>query len=317
VIRTATPGPAELVLTASIARRHYIDGRSKIEIAQEFDLSRFKVARLLETARANGLVRVEVAYRGPVDLDLSRELQAAFGLKHSLVVEAPEDDAAGIRRHLGVAAAELLAEIITADDVLGLAWARSLMAMRSGLTQLAPCTVVQLTGALSRPDVDESSIELVRDVARVARGPAFYFYAPMILPDAATAQALRQQPEVARAIARYSTVTKAVIGIGSWDPPASTIVDAITAREYRQLLRLGVHADLSGVFIDVDGAPQPSALADRIISVTGEQMRAIPEVIAIAYGLAKTSAVRAAIRGGLVNGLVTHTALARQLLTQG
>ena len=55
-----------------------------------------------------------------------------------------------------------------------------------------------MTGALSRPDVDESSIELVRDVARLANGPAFYFYAPMILPDAATVRMLRTQPEVAR-----------------------------------------------------------------------------------------------------------------------
>ena len=45
-------GPASLVLSASVARRYYLDGRSKTEIADEFGLSRFKVARLIETARA-------------------------------------------------------------------------------------------------------------------------------------------------------------------------------------------------------------------------------------------------------------------------
>jgi transposase len=49
-------GPASLVLSASVARRYYLDGRSKTEIADEFGLSRFKVARLIETARATGLV---------------------------------------------------------------------------------------------------------------------------------------------------------------------------------------------------------------------------------------------------------------------
>ena len=34
---TYTGGPAQLVLTASIARRYYVDGRSKVEIADEFD----------------------------------------------------------------------------------------------------------------------------------------------------------------------------------------------------------------------------------------------------------------------------------------
>lgn len=309
-------GAAELVLTASIARRYYLDGRSKIEIGAEFGLSRFKVARLLETARANGLVRVEIDYRGPVNLDLSDRLRTRYGLCHVIVIEAPEDDARVLRQHLGEVAAGLLTDIVTPADVLGLAWARSLMAMRSSLTRLAPCTVVQLTGALSRPDVDESSIELVRDVARIAGGPAYFFYAPMILPDANIAAALRQQPQVARAIAQFPSVTKAVIGIGSWTPPASTVVDAITRKEYRELQRLGVRADLSGVLIDCNGQPVASGLTGRIISVTAEQMRRIPEVIAIAYGAAKAPAVRAAIEGGLVKSLVTHSGLARELLTR-
>ena len=50
-------GPAQLVLTASVARRYYLDGKSKIEIADEFKLSRFKVARLLDDARSSGRPR--------------------------------------------------------------------------------------------------------------------------------------------------------------------------------------------------------------------------------------------------------------------
>ena len=84
--------------------------------------------------------------------------------------------------------------------MLGLRWARA--RERDGEQRCGrspPVPVVQLTGALSRPDVDDSSIELVRDVARVAGGPAYLFYAPMIVPDPPTAAALRGQPEVARA----------------------------------------------------------------------------------------------------------------------
>ena len=61
-------GPAQLVLTASVARRYYLDGRSKVEIAEEFALSRFKVARLLDDARSSGLVRIEIGHECPADL---------------------------------------------------------------------------------------------------------------------------------------------------------------------------------------------------------------------------------------------------------
>lgn len=308
------PGPAELVLSATIARRFYLDGRTKIDIAAELGLSRFKVARLLDAARDSGLVRIEFDLRGNLEIDLSSALQARYGLAHALVVRAPDQDEAVLRAHLGKATAELLGEIVTAQDVLGLAWSRSLMAMRNELTRLAPCTVVQLTGALSRPDVDESSIELVRDVARIGGGPAFRYYAPMILPQATTARQLRSQPEIARALARFPSVTKALVGFGSIDPPASTVLDAISAAEARGLRRLGVVAELSGVLIDADGRPVATPLTDRMITVTAAQLRAVPEVLTIAYGPGKAPALRAALRGGLVSGLVTHVTLAQELL---
>ena len=48
------------MLTATVARRYYLDGASKSDIAAELGLSRFKVARLLDRARATGLVRIEL-----------------------------------------------------------------------------------------------------------------------------------------------------------------------------------------------------------------------------------------------------------------
>ncbi len=209
-------GPAQLVLTASVARRYYLDGRSKVEIAEEFSLSRFKVARLLDDARSSGLVRIEIGHPGVVDVELSARLMEALGLTHCVVTDTPDDHPATLREHLGAAAAELLTEIVTPEDVLGLSWARSVSAMAGALRVLAPVPVVQLTGALARPGADDSSIELVREVARVAGGAAYFFYAPMAVPDPTTARALRGQPEVARAFGLIGSVTKAVAGVGAW-----------------------------------------------------------------------------------------------------
>lgn len=309
-----TTGPAALVLTATVARRFFLDGASKSDIAGELGLSRFKVARLIEQARASGLVRIELDYRGEIDLDLSVRLRAAYGLRHSVVIDCPDDDDALLRTNLGRAGAGLLEEIVQADDVLGLVWARSLMAMRTSLTRLAPCAVVQLTGALSRPDVDESSVELVRDVARIANGPAFVFYAPMILPEATSEQVLRAQPEVARAVAKFGEVTKAVVGVGAWRRGLSTVADAVTAGERSAMYDLGVRAEVGGIQLDADGRIVTTSLTDRLIGIRAEQLQAVPDVIALAYGAAKAPAVLATLRGGLVKSLVTHRAMASRLL---
>ena len=307
-------GPAQVVLTASIARRYYLDGHSKVEIAEEFGLSRFKVARLLDAAHESGLVRIEIRHEGEIDVDLSARLQERFGLQHSIVVDTPDDDAQSLRQHLGRAAAQLLTEIITPQDVLGLGWARAVSAMARSLSSLPGTPVVQLTGALSLPDGPDTSVDLVREVANASGGAAYLFYAPLTLPDATTARALRLQPEVARAFDQLPRVTKAVVGVGLWEPGQSTLYDAASEPDREALRRLGVCADISGVFVDADGKPVHTQLADRMIVIGADELAAIPEVIAIPYGTPKAPAVRAALRSGIVGGMVTHTSLARAVL---
>jgi DNA-binding transcriptional regulator LsrR (DeoR family) len=313
-LQPAAAGPAALALAATAARRFYLEGASKSEIAAELGLSRFKVARMLDWARSSGLVRIELHYQGEIDLDLSVRLATKYGLRRCLVIDSPENDDALLRANLGRVAAGLLTEIVDRNDVLGLAWSRTLMEMRSALTTLAPCAVVQLTGALWRPDVDEASIDLVRDVARIANGPAFYFYAPMIVPEPDTARSLRAQTEVAQAVERFGELTKAIVTIGAWGPGQSTVVDVISRAEYEQHERLGACAELCGIQLDSEGNVLTTALSERIIGIEAEELRAVPEIIAIAYGTPKTQAVRAAIRGGFVTSLITHGSLGRELL---
>jgi DNA-binding transcriptional regulator LsrR (DeoR family) len=95
------------------------------------------------------------------------------------------------------------------------------------------------------------------------------------------------------------------------------VYDATGDDERRLVSRLGVCAGISGVLVDADGHPIHAELTDRMIDIGAPQLRAIPEIIAIAYGTAKTPAVRAAIRSGLVSGLVTHVTLASGLLAGG
>jgi DNA-binding transcriptional regulator LsrR (DeoR family) len=313
-------GPAELVLAASIARRHYIDGRTKIEIADEFKLSRFKVARLLEAARAQGLVRIEIGHAGTIDLATSGRLAERFRLRHAIVVDTPDDDLVSLRTNLGRAAADLLTEIVTVTDVVGLAWARSVQAMVAELKRLPPIPVVQLTGALTSANDTSSSIEgdssvdIVRVFARISGGPAYLFFAPFLVSDPATARALRKQPDLARAFTKMSSVTIACVGIGRWAPRLSTLYDAANEREQARLRREGVCAEVAGVFLTADGSVLQTALNDRMIGINGAQLRKVNQLIAIPYEVSKAPAVRAALLSGMVDTLITHVSLAEALL---
>ncbi len=307
-------GPASQVLMASVARRYYLSGQSKVQISGDLGLSRFQVARMLERARATGLVRIEIRSPGSIDLDTSSRLQEAYGLHHVVVVDSAADGVPALRTQLGAAAAELLMEILTPTDVLGVAWARAVSAMAAAVTTLPPVPVVQLTGSLTGHGIEDSAVELVRGLAQIGRGPAYFFYAPMILRDASTAAALRRQPEVAHTLAMFGSVTKAVVGIGRWAGGGSTVYDSASPADRRLLVDLDTCAESSGTFLALDGTPVHSPVTERMISIGAEQLRAVPEVIAVPYGTEKAQAVRAAVRSGVVTSLVTHASLATALL---
>lgn len=307
-------GPAELVMLAAVARRHYLQNQSKVEIADELGISRFKVARMLETARERGLVRIEIVRQGSLDVDASARLQERFGIAHAVVVHTADADPGAVRQQLGRAAADLLSEVLSDGDVLGLPWSRNVHAVVAALTSLPRVEVVQLTGAIALPDFDSSAVDIVRRAARLSGGRAHVFYAPFVLDTKASADALRRQQAVVDGLARASAVTKAVVGIGAWQSGESTIHDLLDAAEQRDLASRGVIGELAGIFFDQGGKPLRPKVAARLITIDPEILKAVPEVIAVVSGAAKSAAVRAALDGGLVHGLVVDTTLADVLL---
>lgn len=311
-----------------MARRFYLENKSKIQIADEFGVSRFKVARVLETALERDLVRIEIRVPAELDADRSDALRARYGLRHAVVVESPTevadgaggsvgDDAAADPENLGEVAADLLGELVTEGDVLGLAWGRSTIHMAAALRQLPPCTVVQLTGVYDAGTADRGSVEAVRRAAEVAGGEAHPIYAPMLLPDPATAAALRSQTGIARAFEYFDKVTVAAVSIGSWEPGVSTVHDMLSAEERAHYSSLGVAAEMSAHLFDAEGRRIGRDLGERCITVEAERLRRVQEVVAIAGGQRKAEAIGAVLRSGLVTSLVTDTAAADQLLESG
>ncbi|WP_030663165.1 sugar-binding transcriptional regulator [Streptomyces rimosus] len=311
-------GPAELVQAAAMARRFYLEGKSKIQIAEEFGVSRFKVARVLETALERDLVRIEIRVPAELDAERSDALRARYGLRHAVVVESPADaaDDAPDPENLGEVAADLLGELVTEGDVLGLAWGRSTIHMAAALHRLPPCTVVQLTGVYDAGTADRGSVEAVRRAADVSGGEAHPIYAPMLLPDSATAAALRGQTGIARAFEYFDKVTVACVSIGSWAPGISTVYDMLSEEEREHYASLGAAAEMSAHLFDAEGRRIGRDLGERCITVEADRLRRIPEVVAIAGGRRKAAAIGAVLRSGLVTSLVTDTAAADHLLLE-
>ncbi|MEJ5944026.1 sugar-binding domain-containing protein [Pseudokineococcus basanitobsidens] len=309
----ATLSTGGLALAVAVARRFHLEGASKVEIAQEMGITRFKVARLLDAAREAGLVRTVVSAPAETDQTLEDELRRRYGLRHALVAADTGDDAVLQRVAVGRLAAEWFEHLVAEDDVVGLAWGRAMSVMYEHWRRRVPATFVQVAGSLVRPDVAQNGPELVSGFARRTGGRATVFYAPLVVADAATAEVLRHDDAVAAAVRDMDRLTKAVVSVGAWHAGGSTVFDALDLQQRNDLRRRGVRAEVTGLLLD-EGGDVVGDLADRTLSVTAQQLRRTDHVVALAAGTQRATALRAVLRSGLLAGLVTHSALAAAVL---
>ncbi len=303
-----------LVNTVLACRRYYLDGASKSDIAAELGISRFKVARLLERARREGIVRIDIDPLPELDLALADEVARRHGIRGAVVVRTiagPDELRAA---QLGRAAAAVLADTLEASDVLGISWGRTLHAMVEQLPRLPACSVVQLVGSVPTLDLDTNSLELVRRLAERATGPVFPLHVPLIVESPGMAEALLRDPLASKTVGMFDSLTRAAVGIGAWTPGASTIRAALSAADARAVDDAGGVADLCSIVLDADGRQVRAAgLPERCIAIGEDQLRRVPDVIAIAGGADKVPAIRAALRSGLIHRLVTNEDAARLL----
>ncbi|MEU6642512.1 sugar-binding domain-containing protein [Saccharomonospora sp. NPDC046836] len=309
-------GLADAAQAAAIAHRFYVQGESKLEIADALGLSRFKVARILDAARETGLVRVEFELPAPIEPGLSEELRSAYDLNRVLVLERAKSSGtrSELRRRIGAIAAQLLAETATRDDVIGLAWARSVNVMTEQIDSLPRCPIVQLCGVQAGMDMRDRSVETVSRLAQVSGGEAYPIFAPLVLPDRRTTETLRRQPGIAETFGQFRQLTKAVVSIGAWQPGESTVYDSLTPAERDAISKRGAKAEVAARLFDADGNALSTGLAHHVLAINHEELRGIPEVIALGYTTPKAEAIDAVLRSGMVSTLITDALTAAATL---
>lgn len=304
-------GPDELFQRAVIARRYYLEGRTRIQIAEEFGLSRFKVARMLDEALESGMVEIKIHNPGSVDVDLSTALQRRFGLEHAYAVATDSTSAVDRVDAVAKAMAELLQSILRDGDVIGVDCGRTLTNIAPHLTSLPRCDVVQLTGMAGA--ITHSGVDLVRRISEVSGGDSWPLYAPLVVPDARTAESLGDNPQIRETVAHHGKVTCAIVSVGAWVPGASQVYGSLPPAEAAALEAAGVVAETCALLLDDDGA-RVAGLDQRRMGIDETLLRAIPTRIALATGPEKIAATRAVLRSGLVSSLVIDSDIAAAVL---
>jgi DNA-binding transcriptional regulator LsrR (DeoR family) len=309
----------ELRLMAKIARLYYDRGLKQNQIAQQLEISQATISRLLKRAEEEQIVRVSI--RVPVGAypELEDEIEQAFGVKEVIVVDClSEDDQ--VLRDVGAAAAYYLETTLKSNEVIGISsWSSTLLAMVDAMQPFPKgfeAEVIQILGGAGNPGAAHHAVHLVRRFSSLVHGPAHLLPAPGVTGSPEAQRAFLEDSYVKEALNRFGDVSIALVGIGSTDPSQllSLSGNVFSSAEIEHLRKEGAVGDILLRFFDAEGKPIKTSLDDRVIGMELEQLPSLKRSVGIAGGKRKLDAIRGALRGKLINVLVTDRRTAERLL---
>lgn len=314
------PAARDRTYLLAAARLYYLENRSQAEIAKELGTSRSNVSRMLAEAQRQGIVEIRIVEDPSGRLpDLEHELRTAFDLTDVRVASRGVESSVKVEAQVGEQAAQLLLERARDSMTIALSWGRALESMVHAATadrDLA-VTLVQLVGGLPTATNHVSPAELVRELA-VRLGASYrLLHTPAALGSLVAVRGLMSDLLISHALDDARGADMAFVGIGTPDQGSSgALVESLqlSSAEERSFRDAQPVGDIALRYFDAHGSPVRGAVDDRIVAVSLDELRRIPNVVGVAYGTAKTAGVLGALRGRLIDSLVCDESLARAVV---
>jgi DNA-binding transcriptional regulator LsrR (DeoR family) len=306
----------DLHLLSKVSTLYYLRDHTQQQIADRLHISRPKVSRLLQEAQDRGIVRITLTPPAGLHLELESALETAFGLEEVQVVDVDPEHPETINRQIGGSAANYLSRSLQPGDVVGLGWGSTLKAMVEAMSPVSVhgTVVVQTLGGVGAPDSEVYAGRLVRRLADLVGGTAVLLPAPGIVSSVEVRDALRNDHHVRTALQRFDSLDTVFVGLSSLESsPVLHDGRSLPAGSYEELKRLGAVGHLALHFYDASGAPLSTPFDDRVLGISVEQLARVKRVVAVAGGAEKIEAILAALRGGILDVLITDRLTAEAL----
>jgi DNA-binding transcriptional regulator LsrR (DeoR family) len=298
---------------------YYEQNLTQGEIADRLRLSRPKVSRLLQQALDEGIVQITVHSPSSVHADLEEQLEQKYGLQEAVVVEVLNPSSQEmVAREVGVAAANYFQRTIQDGDIIGIAWGSTLNAMVGALQPMdvRDVHVVQMIGGLGMPEAEVHATSLCRRLTQLLNSRLTLLHAPGVVDNQLVTQAILSDSHMQEVLGLFERINVAYVGVGSPTPDSVVMRDGtiIRQKDLNTLLANGAVGDIVLRYFDAQGRPVHSDLDERVIGISLEQLKRIPRVVGVTGGPQKHEVIYGALRGRLINILITDEHSARYLL---
>jgi DNA-binding transcriptional regulator LsrR (DeoR family) len=295
---------------------YYIAGNTQDEIAKRLKVSRATAQRLVSLCLSERLITFRLEHPIAACMELAARLQEKHGLVHCEVVptnSAAPNAVTGVAERAGA----LLEATLRGEKpaIVAIGTGRT---MRAAVEQVPPMDcpnhqLVSLVGNIS-PDGSASFFDAMARLTDLTKARHYPMPLPVFVASESERQQLLKLGPVSRVRALAAKADLRLIGIGQIDQSAQVYVDGfITHDELLEMLRLGAVGEVAGWAMDADGRFIDGGTNRRLTSVP-LPIPAAALTVGAALGRSKLPGIRAALKGRIINGLITDEATAQTLL---
>ena len=297
-----------------VAWYYFMNNMTQQQIAETLGIPRMRVVKMLSQAKDEGIVQFKINQSIEKKIGIENSLIEKYGLDDAVVV--PQTVPEKVVDSVSMAAALYIDEKTKEGDFINIGFGHTVSTTVSNLTYNTDkkLSFVSLTGGVSHYTSTIIKGAHYRPASKVT--PDIHIIpAPLLASSKDTARAFLNERSISDIFSMNKLAHMTVIGIGALKENASIFKLNIASENDFQLMKMnGAVGDLLSNFIDPSGTLVESDLHDRLISTPISNLKEFRNTIAVAGGVEKKDAIKAALLGGYINVIITDETTARQLI---
>jgi len=318
----STDASSEYTVISQVAHMYYNLNMLQPEIADKLYFSRSKVSRLLKRARELGIVEIKVNSIPGRTAPLEHRLSSTFGLKEAIVVENFVDNSTNPSGALDAVvdfASIYVSELLRDDTAIGITRGRTVDKVVGKLRKLHECNlqVVQLMGSSINTYLSAESRELVSRVISTFSATGHFLNTPLYVDDTYAKDILLNDPSIKDVFGLMRRCDMILTGIGNSESPSGSRpgwYGYLTPQHVEELEKKGAVGSICAQYFDRDGQYIDCEWNQKCIAMPYEDILRNNMTVVVAQGRNKIQPVLGALRGGLINVLITDAFTASGIL---
>jgi DNA-binding transcriptional regulator LsrR (DeoR family) len=305
-------------ILVKISWLYYVRNFTQTEIASRLYISRAKVQRMLIKAKEEGIVQIKIAHQRYNLLSLEETLKDIFHLEDVVIVPSNySSNGKLLKEDLGKAAALYLDDKFSQIEFFGVGMGDTLKYFANNLVSDANLVnkdlkIISLFGNLL-PNVSWNPYSIGNKIAEKLKVLFYGLWAPARVDSIKTAQLIKEQDLVKNVFLIMEKVEFSLVGIGDIKNGIITKYGLTNKDDIKDLIKEGAVGEILGYWFDINGLPVLPKLREKLI---GAPVKIPGKTIAVAGGKEKIKAIVGALRGHLVDILITDETCAKKLISK-